>query len=423
MPAWLPGGGARVCTRPWLISYGIRRCWSSRAKPWEPAVATRELDRLAGSIADAAHRHLQEQEHESPYTYRQPLGTVRRACAQLVVYLSCEEQVNERLPSALEHSGTVSRAVGFDLEWNMTPYTGKTAVIQIGVADSIYIVQLSMMQRVPPSIATMMADPTVLKVGVAVRNDAHKLRRDFGIVSNGLVELSTMAKLVDPDRWKHRRLLISLRDLCEAYLKRALRKDAVRVSQWDKAPLSAEQLEYAASDVYVSLELFHQLLLVAHQRAVERAATHGVADLAHTPLETTLAIVRAATSEVHSAPAKRTKPRPATVKAEEAIPAADLRAHERALQAWRAKQLDFAALAARAGVQITTSASYVMRALGEELAAQRAAGQPGPALGEEERARLRAEFDVAQVRRTVRHHYVFLRSNGVFSAAELRAMQ
>ena len=44
-------------------------------------------------------------------------------------------------------------------------------------------------------------------------------------------------------------------------------------------------------------------------------------------------------------------------------------------------------------------------------------------LESKERARLRAEFDLATVRRVLRQHMGFLRAHGVFSHAELQQMQ
>lgn len=416
-----------------------RRCsLSTRALVKGPEAVISEVDRLAGSLAEAAaHRDVQEPDELPVYTHRRPLGSIQRATAQLyspdaafgpgrapnVVYLTHELHAEQVLPDALQRCGTVARAIGFDLEWSVVPYPSKAAVMQLGISNTIYVLHLAAMRRVPRCIVEMMADPSWLKVGVAIRNDAHKLRRDFQMVSKGLVELSTMAKELDSNIWRHRRLLISLRDLCTTYLRRTLRKDAVRVSEWTHVPLSSLQLEYAASDAFVSLELFHQMVLLAYQRRMRHAMHEPPASLAHTPLESTLAMVRKATSNVCAAPTPKSKPRAAIVKAEEAICTTHLRSHERALRAWRTKQFDFPTIAARAGIQIGTSAGYVMRALAEELAARRAAGHPDTQLDAAERARLRVELGVPQVRRTIRYHYLFLRNNGVFSAEELQTMQ
>lgn len=291
---------------------GRLRCYSSRTSGGDVGRVSSTLDRLADALADAAT----DQATRAPpvYSFRRPLGTIGEAHRRLyntpcpsrpylipeVIYLTEKDQVDRILPAALQHAGTVAGAIGFDLEWNITAKPRTAAVMQLGIADRIYLLHLSNMKQIPESVRDMLADPALLKVGVAIRNDGHKLRRDFGVPTNGLVELSTMAKLLEPQRWKHRRLLVSLRDLCQAYLARTLRKDAVRVGTWTNVPLTHTQKEYAASDAYVGLELFHRLLAVAHDRACRRAKQVAETYPAVTPLQATLSIVRQATGHVES---------------------------------------------------------------------------------------------------------------------------
>lgn len=432
------GGRARASAYVYGASGGTSRALSSRVHPKYTEKLQHEFDRLVGSLAEASQQHIEAQEPRSFYTYRQPLGTFQRAMGKMchpdarvrppqipkLLYLQRAEEVDQLLPVALQQCNTIARAVGFDLEWDIEPYVGKTSVIQVCVADTIFIIHLAAMRSLPQSIVKMMADPSVLKVGVAVRNDAHKLRRDFGIVSAGLVELSVLAKSVEPDRWQHRRTLISLQDLCNAYLSRQLRKDDVRISRWSRIPLSEKQLEYAASDVFVSLELFHRLVLLMYDQAMKRVATAATAQASEpAPLDAVLETVRATADEVHSAPKKKSKPKVALAKTQETVRNPELRAHQRALLAWRVKELDFAALAARAGVKTTTTAHYVLRALTEEFDARRLAGHAPLELESKERARLRAELGLTAVRRVMRQHVGFLRAHGVFSHAELQQMQ
>ncbi|KAI3623901.1 hypothetical protein CBS14141_003600 [Malassezia furfur] len=432
------GGRARASVGAYGASSGSWRPLSSRAHPKYTEKLQHEFDRLVGSLAEASQQYVEAQEPHSFYTYRRPLGTFQRAVGKMyhpdervrppqipkLLYLRRAEEVDQLLPAALQRCTTIARAIGFDLEWDIEPYAGKTSVIQVCVADTIFIIHLAAMRSLPESIVKMMADPTVLKVGVAVRNDAHKLRRDFGIVSAGLVELSMLAKSIEPDRWQHRRLLISLQDLCNAYLDRRLRKDDIRISRWSRVPLSNKQLEYAASDVFVSLELFHRLVLLMYDEAVKRVATAMTAQASEpAPLDAVLQAVYAIAGEVHSAPKPKTRAKVARAKTQKTVRTSELRAHQRALLAWRAKELDFPSLAARAGVKTTTTANYVLRALTEEFDARRVAGHTPLMLESKERARLRAEFDLATVRRVLRQHMGFLRAHGVFSHAELQQMQ
>lgn len=147
--------------------------------------------------------------------------------------------------------------MGLDLEWNVS-HSGaqRTALLQLCSSSIILIIHLSAMShRIPPLLTSILQDPNIIKTGVAIRNDALKLQRDYAIDTRNIVELSTLAKLAQPSRWEHVRWLISLRDLTRVYLGRKLRKDSVRVSDWERYPLDEEQIEYAASDTFASLEV------------------------------------------------------------------------------------------------------------------------------------------------------------------------
>ncbi|WFC99876.1 hypothetical protein MYAM1_002622 [Malassezia yamatoensis] len=372
------------------------------------------------------------------YTHQRPLGSILNALQAFclpnlrsdrprnvpqIKYLTTAEDVNAVIPSIQSNCHTFAQTIGFDLEWDVVPKHGKAAVMQLCTADTIYVVQLSAMSPIPTSLVEIMADASLLKIGVAVRNDAHKLRRDFGINSEGLVELSAMAKLLDQDLWKHRRLLVSLSDLCEYYLQHTLRKDAIRVSRWSRQPLSEAQLMYAASDVYVSLELFHQLAYHAFERHRLQSLPSSSPWTPDAGLEHVMDLVRQATGRVDQAPAKNILPKkPANMPVRKGS-RDKLLAHHRALSAWRNSQLDLASVAANAGIQRTTSAGYVIRALQEELSATKNPRNASTAWSMHERSRLRQELTTQAMRKTVQYHSVFLRSYGVFSDAELKAMR
>lgn len=152
--------------------------------------------------------------------------------------------------------------MGLDLEWNFSPKSGphRTGVIQICSSTLILILHTSAMaHRLPPLLTTILQDPTIVKTGVAIKNDALKLQKDYAIHTRNLVELSHLAKLAQPSTWAGVNHLISLRDLTRMYLGRRLRKDSVRVSDWETYPLLEEQIEYAASDTFASLEVLRAL--------------------------------------------------------------------------------------------------------------------------------------------------------------------
>jgi hypothetical protein len=55
----------------------------------------------------------------------------------------------------------------------------------------ILLVQISAMYyKIPPGLLKILCDPNVIKLGVNIRGDALKLRRDFGYKMRGFLEVS-----------------------------------------------------------------------------------------------------------------------------------------------------------------------------------------------------------------------------------------
>ena len=97
----------------------------------------------------------------------------------------------------------------------------------------------------------ILQDPTIYKTGVQIRGDGLKLLRDFpeafptGLTS--LLELSHLARRVDPIGTGPGAHLISLANLGRAYMGREIDKDSgVRKGDWTKR-LDAKQIDCGLS--------------------------------------------------------------------------------------------------------------------------------------------------------------------------------
>ena len=123
--------------------------------------------------------------------------------------------------------------------------TGKAAVLQIATAGTCYVIQLSSMPQFPAQLQALLEDRSVVKCGNKICNDALKLRRDFGVRTAGLLDLSKLAAKAISDRpW-------SLADLCEVTLRHSLPKE-LRMTDWEATRLDDQQIMYAAIDAYAS---------------------------------------------------------------------------------------------------------------------------------------------------------------------------
>ncbi|KAL9936022.1 hypothetical protein V8E36_004864 [Tilletia maclaganii] len=243
------------------------------------------------------------------YDWRKPNFPVNSSGSPRIVYISSRNdreldgllKVLGQRPSYTDAEAPL--VLGFDLEWEVTfrkgaaPEGSRTALMQICSRSLILVLHIAhivptntgTLPPLPQALEALLRRPDVLKTGVYIEGDALKLQREFcqrapaeqgdqaatqptgeGIQTQGLLELSRLARQVDPGRWPNRRL-ISLRELVAVYLGRKLLKDSVRTSKWAQSKLSPDQLRYAASDVLSGLEVYEALRRRANARSEGKA--------------------------------------------------------------------------------------------------------------------------------------------------------
>lgn len=107
----------------------------------------------------------------------------------------------------------------------------------------------------PDALRSLLEDSSVRKVGVGIRGDVHKLKRDFGVTVKGVLCLTALANT----RLRAERSSWSLADLCREVLGVHLDKGE-RLTNWETRPLHDDQVQYAARDALVSLRVYAQLV-------------------------------------------------------------------------------------------------------------------------------------------------------------------
>ena len=147
------------------------------------------------------------------------------------------------------------KILGFDLEWEATASYRQGAkrnvsLVQIASKNRVALFHLALYSEasnlVAPSLKKIMEDPTVTKLGVAIKGDCTRLRKHLGIDSRGVFELSNLYKLVKYStsgeyQFINRRL-VSLATQVQEILHLPLFKGQdVRSSSWSQ-PLKMEQI-------------------------------------------------------------------------------------------------------------------------------------------------------------------------------------
>lgn len=162
--------------------------------------------------------------------------------------------------------------LGFDLEWEVDSYKWQgvkrnVSLIQLASPSRIGLFHVALFnekdEMVGPLFKSIMEDPNVTKVGVAIKGDTTRLRNYLKIDSKGLIELSHLYKLVtysaNEQYSEINKRLVPLATLVEHYLHLPLYKgQSVRGSAWSKA-LDMDQVVYSASDAYAGLQLYATL--------------------------------------------------------------------------------------------------------------------------------------------------------------------
>ncbi len=143
--------------------------------------------------------------------------------------------------------------VGFDTETRPTFVKGKThlpALVQIACSDVVFLVQLRWISLREP-LLDVLEDPHIIKSGVALHDDMRLLQGLHPFNCQGVFDLSEPAR-------KQALRLLGLRGMAAAFLGVRISKNA-QCSNWNVRDLSDQQITYAATDAWISRELFMRM--------------------------------------------------------------------------------------------------------------------------------------------------------------------
>lgn len=152
--------------------------------------------------------------------------------------------------------------LGFDCEWVTVNANRKPVALLQLAAHSGYcaLIRLNRIRgacstpALPVELRELLADDRICKVGVVPLDDARHLARDYGICVAGTLDLRHLA------RARGQRPL-GLAKMAAEQLGVTMDKDwRVSCSDWECGELNARQVDYAAKDALVAVELFREFV-------------------------------------------------------------------------------------------------------------------------------------------------------------------
>jgi ribonuclease D len=147
-----------------------------------------------------------------------------------------------------------SGILGFDTETRPTFRKGKknsVSLIQLATGDLACLIRINKI-GIPDDLAELLADPGVIKAGVAVHDDIRFLKCIRKFVPEGFIDLQTLVKDFGIQS-------SGLKKLAAIVLGFRISKRQ-QVTDWEAEHLSEAQMIYAATDAWVCHEIYKKLI-------------------------------------------------------------------------------------------------------------------------------------------------------------------
>ena len=142
------------------------------------------------------------------------------------------------------------KLLGFDTETHPSFRKGvmfPIALLQLATQDTGYLIRLNQL-GFPEELRELLASPESQKVGVAIRDDIKGLQQLGSFIPQGFVELSQLARQLGI-------VTCGLRNLTGIFLNVRISKKA-QLSNWEQEELTESQQNYAATDAWISREIY-----------------------------------------------------------------------------------------------------------------------------------------------------------------------
>lgn len=155
----------------------------------------------------------------------------------------------EQLQDALNYLKN-QKILGFDTETRPAFKKGqnhRVALLQLSTADEAFLIRTNLI-GLSHGLIKILATPTILKVGAAIRDDIKILQKIAPFKPGGFVELQEMVKLYGIENFSLKKL---------AAIVHGVRiSKSQRLTNWEVPILSEQQQIYAATDAWIAYMIY-----------------------------------------------------------------------------------------------------------------------------------------------------------------------
>ncbi|HOW09119.1 MAG TPA: 3'-5' exonuclease [Bacteroidales bacterium] len=147
-----------------------------------------------------------------------------------------------------------SEILGFDTETKPSFRKGRknnVSLIQLATEDLACLIRINKI-GIPSELAAILADPGIIKAGVAVHDDIKYLRKVKGFSPSGFIDLQKLVREYGIEN-------SGLKKLTAIILGFRISKRQ-QVTDWEAEELSEAQMIYAATDAWVCQKIYKTLI-------------------------------------------------------------------------------------------------------------------------------------------------------------------
>lgn len=170
----------------------------------------------------------------------------------------------EKLQQAVEEMSTASQ-LGFDTETRPSFKRGvsySVSLLQLSVDNKAWLIRLNKI-GMTKDLTSLLETKEILKIGVAIRDDIKGLQKQLPFTPANFIDLQVVAKERGLEDFSLKKLA--------AHVMGVKISKRQRLSNWEADHLSLAQQRYAATDAWVSLQIYKGLLagVIEHERVVK----------------------------------------------------------------------------------------------------------------------------------------------------------